>query len=310
MQKKALGLNASAGELVTVFGTDGDDTIDLRGTGIYYVRGLAGDDTIFADDIGSDLHGGQGNDTHYGGAGGDALEGGDGDDVEYGYGGNDRGFVLRGDDFMDGGAGADTLVFGYYYIDTEAPDDPNIENPYAMTYDLLWQGLAIDLGVFGTDTFLNFENITGGNGADRFWGTNAANDLSGGAGADLLAGRGGNDRIFGGTGADRIYGNAGRDVMAGGQEATYFAAAKYADGARDVFIFSAVTDSPASAPDVIYGFERGLDRLDLTALDARSVSFVYGGGGLTTVCIDVSGSTAFEMRINVSGLVTAADVLL
>jgi Ca2+-binding RTX toxin-like protein len=80
-------------------------------TGLLYVDGGSGNDTIigtnFADDLrggaGHDqLYGGDGEDMLIGGAGNDQLHGGDGDDVLVGGTGNDQ---------LYGGAGADTFVF-------------------------------------------------------------------------------------------------------------------------------------------------------------------------------------------------------
>jgi Ca2+-binding RTX toxin-like protein len=85
--------------------------------------------------------------------------------------------------------------------------------------------------------------------------------IDGGAGDDLLVGGAGNDVLIGGTGYDRMAGGAGADL----------------------FVFTSLDDSGEHAlrsdgrklaPDLIAGFETGIDRIDLSAIDA-----VAGAGG-------------------------------
>jgi Ca2+-binding RTX toxin-like protein len=116
-----------------VLGTSKANFLDFSGldavTGLLYVDGGKGNDTItgtnFADDLrgGADndtLNGGGGSDNVNGGAGHDQLYGGDGDDMLSGGAGNDLLHGGDGDDIMIGGAGkdqhfggagADTFVF-------------------------------------------------------------------------------------------------------------------------------------------------------------------------------------------------------
>lgn len=68
--------------------------------------------------------------------------------------------------------------------------------------------------------------------------------------------------IVGGGGADRLDGGPGRDV----------------------FRYLSVTDSTLAARDVIVGFQRGQDRVDLSAIDADTTQagkqgFVFLGSG-------------------------------
>jgi len=95
-----------------VIGTDGSDV--LHGSFSQVVLGLAGNDTLFADDPGYFL---QGN-TLYGGPGADILYGGYGQDILYGGPGNDTldgGPSIDiinggpGNDHIDGGGGNDTI---------------------------------------------------------------------------------------------------------------------------------------------------------------------------------------------------------
>ena len=99
--------------------------IDVAAT----VDGGAGNDTIYASDLGDNIFGGDGNDTLYGGRLDDWLLGGDGDDVldagtadqnalggdgNYlnGGAGNDLLRGREGSDWLEGGEGADTLTAG------------------------------------------------------------------------------------------------------------------------------------------------------------------------------------------------------
>ena len=99
--------------------------IDVAAT----VDGGAGNDTIYASDLGDNIFGGDGNDTLYGGRLDDWLLGGDGDDVldagtvdqnalggdgNYlnGGAGNDLLRGREGSDWLEGGDGADTLTGG------------------------------------------------------------------------------------------------------------------------------------------------------------------------------------------------------
>ena len=134
-----------AGDLVSVLGTNGNDTlamgikgvalngdadvdvtfdvlpaaITLRGQGGVNSIGArggfgagtvyAGALTAYAGDLGDTLLGGLGGDTLHGGAGNDALEGREGNDTLDGGAGNDAVHGHGGSDTITGGAGADTM---------------------------------------------------------------------------------------------------------------------------------------------------------------------------------------------------------
>jgi len=96
------GYDPHGGPLVppTVYGTEGNDEIDVGVTGGHYY-GLGGNDIMvggIADDV---LDGGTGNDQISGGTGNDWLQGGDGNDIL-----SDD----LGDDRLDGGAGNDIIT--------------------------------------------------------------------------------------------------------------------------------------------------------------------------------------------------------
>jgi Ca2+-binding RTX toxin-like protein len=82
-------------------GGEGEDTIDIAGSGDNRIDGGADDDTITLSGSGrNDVFGGSGNDRIQGGSGVDVIYGGDGDDqIDGGAGRN----------YLEGGAGADTI---------------------------------------------------------------------------------------------------------------------------------------------------------------------------------------------------------
>jgi hypothetical protein len=95
-----------------IVGTPGPDT--LHGSFSQVVLGLAGDDTLYADDTyyffdGDTLYGGPGNDHLIGGFGQDILNGGPGDDVITGGGSADTIVGGPGRDRIAGGGGGDTI---------------------------------------------------------------------------------------------------------------------------------------------------------------------------------------------------------
>ena len=103
---------------------------------------------------------------------------------------------------MDGGAaGSDTAS----YADATAAVTVNL----ALT-------AAQNTGGSGSDTLLNFENLTGSNFNDKLSGNVGANTLNGLGGNDNMNGLAGNDILSGGAGNDRLIGGVGNDSLDGG----------------------------------------------------------------------------------------------
>jgi Ca2+-binding RTX toxin-like protein len=227
-----------------LLGGGGEDVL-RGGGGVDSLFGESGADHLFGDagidylvgGIGNDiLDGGADTDSLYGEDGDDTLTGGDGfvTDILVGGGGSD---ILRGNsglgdyDLMDGGAGDDN-----YYVDT--PDDLTFEAVGGGT-DTVYANIA---GA-GYYLYANTENLVlegntpfgVGNALDnRITGSAANNYLLGGAGNDTLSGMGGNDVLFGEAGAD-------------------------------IFVFGR-----NNGADVIGDFQRGSDRIDLSAYAASN----------------------------------------
>jgi len=95
----------------------------------------------------------------------------------------------------------------------------------------------------GNDSTFSTKNWAGTSGADTAIGNALDNVIDGNAGDDLLKGGAGHDRIDGDYGVDVLWGGAGADV----------------------FVFM---NSRAAKGDTISDFEKGVDRIDLSGIDA------------------------------------------
>jgi len=143
---------------------------------------------------------------------------------------------------------------------------------------------------------------------------------------NVITGNDGADTLKGLAGADILIGGRGRDVLYGGSEA-------------DVFLFKSLTDTgtTSSTRDIIADFRLDHDRIDLSAIDARSnvggndifrfvdnrafsglsgelhyVSRTVAGVSSTIVEGDVNGDRLADFQIELSGRYTlvAADFVL
>lgn len=307
-------LGIISGRNNAIVGSQQADAITNAGTifGNLFMQG--GDDEV--DTAGGTITGitdlGLGNDTYTGSAGIDRVVGGGGDDVVNLGAGDDFFFDGTpigndGNDTVDGGDGIDTFVTSNGF------NTVSLEESFATS------------SISGRDLILNFENVRGGSRADTITGNNVANVLIGNQGGDLLIGLAGDDRLIGGAGRDTLDGGIGRDVLTGGSE-------------RDFFVFNAVADSPATARqrDIITDFETGIDRIDLSGIDAnanvagnQAFSFIgaaaFSSGtpgqvrstfnvntGKTLVEADVNGDAVADFAVQLTGLITlqATDFIL
>lgn len=140
------------------------------------------------------------------------------------------------------------------------------------------------------------ENARGGSGADRIIGNEFANQLSGNAGNDVLIGGGGADVLTGGSGAD-------------------------------LFVFTAIGDSTANATDRITDFASGIDKIDLSAIDANlSVSgdqaftqvsqfsgragqaVIANSNGTAVLSLDQNGDGVADFVLSVTGSLSGSDL--
>lgn len=231
-------------------GGDGDDTIEggdgndvlLGGAGADRLIGGAGDDYLVGGESGDNpwngnpnagMWGGVGNDTFVISGGKDAAFGEDGDDVflmeqdGYNPNGEFNGAYSWADmDYVDGGAGSDTISFERFTSPITAPLDPQFwpwaNNSTAMpaggingvrvalslkpwNFDSYWSQASSIMG----DRVIGVENITGSKFNDYLWGDAGNNILKGGDGDDFLDGHDGADILEGGAGADYLTGGGG-----------------------------------------------------------------------------------------------------
>lgn len=231
--------------ILTITGTTGDDTIQVRHTtnngyridanaqapifitdpiSLVLVQAGDGNDTIIINasvavptfvsgDAGNDTitTNGQRSDTLNGGEGNDTLNAGGGNDLLFGGNGNDLLNGGAGDDDLNGEAGNDTLNGGGGNDLLDGGQDDDVLTGGAGN-DEVHGGSGNDLLTGdGGDDFLFGEagndTITGSGGNDVFVGGDGNDSLSGGAGKDLL---------IGGNGADSITGDDGEDILIGG----------------------------------------------------------------------------------------------
>ena len=155
------------------------------------------------------------------GRGADVVIGGDGNDlINAGYFGTVAALRANDKDFVDGGAGADT-IYGGYGNDTLNGGDGADSVSGGVGNDNVSGGRGNDIlrGGDGADTIDggdNNDSVFGDVGADALSGDDGDDTLIGGTGNDTLSGGNGADSLNGGSGADRLWGGAGSDTLIGG----------------------------------------------------------------------------------------------
>ena len=303
----------------TVFAGNGDDLVN-GGEGDDSLNGGMGDDTLNGDNGNDTINGGAGDDLINGGDGDDVIKGGDGSDTIYGGDGNDvitssdpdndlkidKGYpgLFTGEegtpaaenerDFVDGGAGDDTIstgddrdtVFGGTGNDVidAGIDDDEVSGDDGDDRIVGGEGSDIIYGGIGNDTIYagndplkvpdstNIEDdgsnpfgadkrqdngrdtVYGGEGNDVIYGADDDDLLYGDEGDDYIDGEIDDDTIFGGVGNDTLMGGQGNDEIDGGEGDDYINAGRNAD-----------TVYGGTGNDTILG-ENGADKL-------------YGGDG-------------------------------
>ena len=181
------------------------------------------------------------------------IQGGDGDDVLLSWIDGQR-------DVMNGGEGSDTIDYSGF-----SQSNGLIIN--------LGQGGANGSAFFGVtspggvtaitfeDTLISIENATG---------TYRGDNINGNSAANVLDGRDGNDFLFGGGGGDTLTGGSGNDT----------------------FTFTSISDAPMNANEKILDFERGIDRIDLSLIDAN----VNDAGNQLFVIVDEFTGVAGQLK--------------
>lgn len=215
-------------------------------------------------------------------SGDDRLKGTTGDDQIDGGAGDDRLITRAGDDVVDGGPGDDS-------IDAGSGDD---EISVGSGDDVIRAGSGDDVVDGGTGD----DVIRGGAGNDVLAGGAGDDRISGGAGDDVISAGSGDDVIWGGAGDDVIEGGAGDDEIRAGSGDDVIDGGAGDDllrggGGDDVFRFTA-----EAGKDRILDFDKGSDRLDLTAFADYQLSKVgddtivtYAGGQITLAGVSPEG---------------------
>lgn len=127
----------------------------------------------------------------------------------------------------------------------------------------------------------------------KFYGSRYNDVIVGTSGADTFHGWRGDDTIRGGFGNDTIDGGWGQDVLYGGR-------------GEDVFVFSHADHSTAQKPDMIADFQRGIDKINLSALslDKDDVS-IYA----RRITIDTDDDGVDDMVIQMNVKATFDDII-
>ena len=204
-------------------------------------------------------------------------------DVIVTLGGNDRITGGVGDDRIDTGGGNDTIV----YRGTNTG------------FDIVIGGDGLDTilatarnTVIGLRSASGIESVSSGGfngvyvqGSDAGDTLDFSNAVLNGIGS--IRGGAGNDTIRGGSGADRILGEGGADILFGGSDA-------------DTFAFGSLADIGLGATaDLIGDFQRGVDRIDLSAIDARSAT--NKNDAFTFIGSQNFGNVAGQLRVEIDG---------
>ncbi len=136
--------------------------------------------------------------------------------------------------------------------------------------------------------------ITGVAGNDTLSGREGDDILLGGDDNDLLLGGGGNDELNGGAGNDNLRGGIGDDTLIGGAGRDTYRGQIGAD----TLVWTAVANMSTGTTnaDVVQGFERGVDVLDVSAIDLDA-SFAFLGTGAFTA----SGDMEVRYTVNSAG---------
>ncbi|MBW8859822.1 MAG: M10 family metallopeptidase C-terminal domain-containing protein, partial [Caulobacter sp.] len=302
---------------LTTDGTDKILSIDLDGDGVAegqikaLGQGLEVTDIVTGvADFGFTINGSAGGDTLTGGSGGDTINGAGGADSIRGGGGGDT---------LAGGAGVDTFLVGAG--DSTIAHWDTITD-FATGEDKL-DISAVDAGTvaiarFGSSTFVYF-GAGASAGVVQVTGDIKTSDLivSGavhgytlyaGSGVETLTGTAGADVLVGGSGTTTLNGGGGADILYGGS-------------GTDTFQYTAISQSNFAGYDVIFGFNSGQDKIDISAIDGGKITiaryegttFVYSapdGGGASQAVVAVSGTSLKAADLVTSGGATQAFVLV
>lgn len=233
-----------------------------------------GNDTVLSGDGDDEVHAGDGDDSVFGGAGDDELMGEGGNDTLRGGDGNDTVLGGDGDDHLESDSGAGDLIDAVTFAGVPVDPDPNDDRDFVDggagndtivntgdDADTVWGGTGDDV----IDSGIDDDSVLGGDGNDMIEAGQGADFVDGGAGDDTIIagndlfsdyvgddpnlpnpllidpatgapalsdpntednrdtvlGGDGNDIIFTGDDADSISGGAGNDTINAGIDDDY-----------------------------------------------------------------------------------------
>ena len=130
-------------------------------------------------------------------------------------------------------------------------------------------GKPVSSNISGT---ANADVLNGTAGNDRMYGYEGDDELHGGGGDDEIQAHEGNDRLFGDGGNDRLFGSLGDNILDGGagNDSLFTGAGNDSlTGGSGADIFAWAGLAPSSAISVVIDFQSGIDKIDLTRLDAN-----------------------------------------
>jgi len=276
------------------------------------------------DEINNSIVGSNDSDRRDGGVGNDSLYGAHGDDTLIGGTGKDKIWGGHGNDYLIGGSSnkpndREADVFYFEASDGEQrdtiagfdkgidkinlslrPDDTyrisNYDDRSVIVYDLAIpgpgvHGKQVQINVLGvkldaSDIISNVKQYvpqpdvskTASQGNDSIVGTLGDDQIDGLGGNDSIYGNHGNDTLIGGAGADKIWGGNGSDYLIGGSSA------RLNDRQADVFFFA---KSDGEQNDTIEGFDKGIDKINLSFGASESYSIRYDDKGNSQIVYDV-----------------------
>ena len=312
--------DAGGTDAISAEGSTRDFVIDLRdapltganaGGYVSFFDGIVGGFTIAANAVIENAIGGEGDDQLTGNESDNQLTGNGGSDSLNGGMGHDTLNGGAGQDFFDGGDGMDFVDY------TDAAGRVLVD----LFTDASGAGYArfYDEGASEGETYTDIEGATGGRFSDQLRGDQGDNEFHGGNGFDRIYGRRGDDTLEGGNGGDVLYGNNGADVMTGGLTAQ-----------RDRFVYFSASDTGVGAGnrDIITDFQTGLDRIEISRIDAdlgrngkQKFDFIgdtaFSGtagelryeqsGGITVVQADQDGDGNADFEIELTGTITLVE---
>lgn len=142
-----------------------------------------------------------------------------GNDAIVGTGGDDSFIYSAGTDWINGGAGVDTIDFSDYTY------RGNYSNSLIVNLSLYQYKVTTNSNIVTTSTITNVENVLGSGYDDRITGNSSNNRLFGYSGDDIIYGGSGDDYINGGSNyyydKDQLYGEDGNDFIVLGNGDTY-----------------------------------------------------------------------------------------